>query len=141
MTGCAILEGKDKTAGWTAEEFLSTGQKQMSSGDWVGAIETYKKLLGRFPYGRSAEQAQQTAAAPGLRAEVLRALQPKPLRATLPDVCSICLSAMRAGQAALTLECKHDFHAKCITEWLTKCSHVCPSCSAPVLPAEELGEC
>ena len=58
MTGCAILEGKDKTAGWTAEEFLSTGQKQMSSGDWVGAIETYKKLLGRFPYGRSAEQAQ-----------------------------------------------------------------------------------
>ena len=58
MTGCAILEEKDKTAGWTAEEFLSTGQKQMASGDWVGAIETYKKLLGRFPYGQIAEQAQ-----------------------------------------------------------------------------------
>ncbi|MBT6349856.1 MAG: tetratricopeptide repeat protein, partial [Proteobacteria bacterium] len=58
MTGCAILEEKDETAGWAAEEILSAGQKQMASGDWVGAIETYKKLLGRFPYGRIAEQAQ-----------------------------------------------------------------------------------
>ena len=60
--GCAILEEKDETAGWTAEQFLSVGQKQMASGDWVGAIDTYKKLLGRFPYGRIAEQAQLDSA-------------------------------------------------------------------------------
>jgi len=58
MTGCAMLEEQDKTAGWTADEFLSAGQKQMAAGDWVGAIDTYKKQLGRFPYGRNAEQAQ-----------------------------------------------------------------------------------
>ena len=62
VSGCAILEQKDETAGWTAEQFLSAGQKQMASGDWVGAIETYKKLLGRFPYGRIAEQAQLDSA-------------------------------------------------------------------------------
>ena len=58
MTGCAMLEEQDKTASWTAEQFLSAGQKQMAAGDWVGAIDTYKRLLGRFPYGRNAEQAQ-----------------------------------------------------------------------------------
>ena len=29
VSGCAILEEKDETAGWTAEQFLTVGQKQM----------------------------------------------------------------------------------------------------------------
>ena len=58
LAGCSILEVKDETAGWSADDFLNAGQAQMASSDWPGAIATYRKMLGRFPYGRNAEQAQ-----------------------------------------------------------------------------------
>ena len=57
-SGCSILEVADETANWTVEDFMNEGQAQMADSAWSGAIATYRQMLGRFPYGRYAEQAQ-----------------------------------------------------------------------------------
>jgi outer membrane protein assembly factor BamD len=58
LVSCSVLEVKDETAGWNADDFLNEGQKHMAASDWPSAITTYRKMLGRFPYGQNAEQAQ-----------------------------------------------------------------------------------
>jgi len=55
--GCANLEA-DKTANWTVEHFLAEGRSKLQDGKWEEAITTYQKLLGRYPFGSHAEQAQ-----------------------------------------------------------------------------------
>ena len=57
-SGCSILGEKDETADWTAETFLNTAQDYRDAGNWEQAIDYYRKLEGRFPYGTFAEQAQ-----------------------------------------------------------------------------------
>lgn len=57
-SGCSILDEKDETADWTAEIFLQTAQEHRDAGNWEQAIDYYRKLEGRFPYGAFAEQAQ-----------------------------------------------------------------------------------
>ena len=32
--------------------------------------------------------------------------------------CQVCLSEYKAGENLVNLPCKHDFHDKCIKEWL-----------------------
>ncbi len=57
LSGCSLFTEVDETATWSAKDFSYSAQKQMSNGDWSGAILTYQKMQGRFPYGREAEQA------------------------------------------------------------------------------------
>mmetsp|Transcript_14100 Transcript_14100/g.30620 ORF Transcript_14100/g.30620 Transcript_14100/m.30620 type:complete len:278 (-) Transcript_14100:850-1683(-) len=48
--------------------------------------------------------------------------------------CCVCLEAMRAQQAVLSLPCKHEFHKGCILKWLkANQAPSCPICKAPVL--------
>ena len=41
--------------------------------------------------------------------------------------CSICLDDVVAGNACMTLACKHVFHARCILSWLARTNR-CPTC-------------
>lgn len=45
------------------------------------------------------------------------------------DECSICLEDYSENSSVGVLPCKHNFHASCITEWVTKSSS-CPICRA-----------
>lgn len=68
---------------------------------------------------------------PPLRADDSAKLRPQPLTEDLPDVCSICLEKRRRGQQALTLQCGHAFHGRCILRWLEQ-SATCPICKEVV---------
>lgn len=48
--------------------------------------------------------------------------------------CTICLDELAVGAEASTLPCRHQFHRRCIVEWL-KTSHFCPLCRF-ALPAQ-----
>lgn len=56
------------------------------------------------------------------------------------DSCSICLSALEAGQAARRLEpCMHAaFHSECADRWLGRTA-TCPVCRAAVVPPSSAG--
>ncbi|KQK19635.1 E3 ubiquitin ligase BIG BROTHER isoform X1 [Brachypodium distachyon] len=47
------------------------------------------------------------------------------------DDCSICLSAFRNRERLITLPCKHNYHAGCVTKWL-KIDKTCPVCKYEV---------
>ncbi|KAI5189794.1 hypothetical protein NECID01_0700 [Nematocida sp. AWRm77] len=53
--------------------------------------------------------------------------------------CSICLEGINTGDAVRTLQCKHMFHSKCVSEWLTQYANECPMCrkAAVDVPEEE----
>jgi hypothetical protein len=48
------------------------------------------------------------------------------------EKCSVCLSTFQPGQECKTLECKHMFHEKCITQWIHVKS-TCPICRSQVV--------
>lgn len=48
------------------------------------------------------------------------------------EICTVCLSNFEEFQLCRRLSrCKHEFHAECIENWLTRCS-VCPVCRSSV---------
>jgi len=52
-------------------------------------------------------------------------------RAEDPDICTICMCDLEAGDQATTLPCAHVFHRACITTWLSSCADRCPVDSLP----------
>jgi plasmid rolling circle replication initiator protein Rep len=44
----------------------------------------------------------------------------------MPNDCIICLDSLEKGEIA-DLKCKHEFHNKCISEWICK-ENSCPIC-------------
>ena len=50
--------------------------------------------------------------------------------------CCICLDEYSAGDAILTLPCKHYFHKACITPWLTQRQRLCPLCKRDPVATE-----
>lgn len=44
-----------------------------------------------------------------------------------PESCVVCLEPVRCLATRIVLECKHEFHRDCITNWLNT-QRVCPSC-------------
>jgi outer membrane protein assembly factor BamD len=59
LTGCGIL-GKeyDETEGWSASEIYNKAASELDSANYKRAIELYKKLDARYPFGRYAMQGQ-----------------------------------------------------------------------------------
>lgn len=58
-SGCSMLsEKKDKTAGWSEQKLYTEATDAMDSGNYTTAIEHYKKLESRYPFGRYAMQSQ-----------------------------------------------------------------------------------
>lgn len=59
LSGCGIL-GKefDETEGWSANELYSKAARELDSANYKRAIELYKKLDARYPFGRYAMQGQ-----------------------------------------------------------------------------------
>lgn len=47
-------------------------------------------------------------------------------------VCTICMDAIRAGQLARQLRCRHLFHGACIRQWMTL-HRMCPVCRTPIV--------
>lgn len=47
------------------------------------------------------------------------------------ETCPVCLSAFRNRENIITLPCKHNYHASCITRWL-KIDKTCPVCKYEV---------
>lgn len=48
-----------------------------------------------------------------------------------PTTCVICLNPVRCIATRLVLECEHEFHRDCITEWINT-SRMCPTCRSDV---------
>ena len=44
-------------------------------------------------------------------------------------LCAICLSSYSSSEGRSTLPCKHTYHSRCITEWLSR-NPTCPLCRA-----------
>ncbi|KAM3270562.1 hypothetical protein P3S67_028764 [Capsicum chacoense] len=49
------------------------------------------------------------------------------------EICAICLAEFEHEQIIGTLQCKHEYHAGCIKQWLLR-KKDCPMCRASVLP-------
>ncbi|OCT86353.1 hypothetical protein XELAEV_18020046mg [Xenopus laevis] len=46
------------------------------------------------------------------------------------DLCIICMSNYESGEKVNSLPCNHQFHSKCIRQWLIE-HPVCPLCMGP----------
>lgn len=46
--------------------------------------------------------------------------------------CSVCFYEYSEGESIRVLQCKHNFHARCIDAWLTQRKNLCPLCARPV---------
>jgi len=59
LSGCGII-GKDfdETEGWTAAELYNKAAREMDGNNYSRAIELYRKLETRYPFGRYAMQGQ-----------------------------------------------------------------------------------
>jgi hypothetical protein len=55
------------------------------------------------------------------------------------DICSVCLIAVKKGDRAYELSCKHIFHKTCLEPWLKK-STVCPNCRRNIAEENYLPE-
>ncbi|CAL4063166.1 unnamed protein product, partial [Meganyctiphanes norvegica] len=54
-----------------------------------------------------------------------------PSQAIESRVCAICLGKYRWSAVLCGLPCGHNYHHSCITEWLLKDNHHCPTCRWP----------
>lgn len=54
--------------------------------------------------------------------------------------CVVCLEDYVAGDRVMSLPCGHEFHAMCITPWLTTRRRTCPICKSDVVKAAAAGE-
>ncbi|TVQ85364.1 MAG: outer membrane protein assembly factor BamD [Chromatiaceae bacterium] len=70
LGGCGIF-GKefDETEGWSAEELYSRASRELGAGNYTRAIELYRKIEARYPFGRYAMQAQLDLAYAHYRAD------------------------------------------------------------------------
>lgn len=98
-------------------------------------LDRGSSMFGRLQQMREAVPSRvvsnDEAPPPPIDEHVLRALRPAPLIHALSDVCSVCLEPMRVGDRAITLDCSHTFHGKCLLPWLLRCA-CCPLCKAKV---------
>mmetsp|Transcript_93414 Transcript_93414/g.171418 ORF Transcript_93414/g.171418 Transcript_93414/m.171418 type:complete len:236 (-) Transcript_93414:99-806(-) len=46
--------------------------------------------------------------------------------------CGVCLEELEPEASVVKLPCRHAFHPRCISRWLTKCKNTCPLCTAPI---------
>ncbi len=70
LGGCSLLpEQKDKTEGWSAQRLYNAGTEMLQESNWAKAIEYYKKLESRYPFGKYATQAQLNTAYAHYKAE------------------------------------------------------------------------
>ncbi len=68
-----------------------------------------------------------------LGAEKTRALPTKMYEtSSTQESCAICVEDFKNKDILRVLPCKHFFHIKCIDEWLTNHSDVCPLCKSQV---------
>lgn len=54
-----------------------------------------------------------------------------PFHAIESRICAICLGRYRWSAVLCGLPCGHNYHHSCITEWLLKDNHHCPTCRWP----------
>ncbi|KAI3838688.1 hypothetical protein MKX03_013378 [Papaver bracteatum] len=52
------------------------------------------------------------------------------------EICTICLDGYGNKNKIATLDCKHEYHEDCITQWLVR-NNVCPICKRQGLTLEE----
>ena len=57
MAGCATVDTKDETRGWTVERIYAEAHDELNGGNYQRALKLYETLQSRFPYGRYAQQA------------------------------------------------------------------------------------
>ncbi|XP_060178355.1 E3 ubiquitin-protein ligase BIG BROTHER-like [Lycium barbarum] len=53
------------------------------------------------------------------------------------EMCVICQCEYHNDETIGTLECRHEFHAGCIEEWLMRGKKTCPICRSSVFPSQE----
>ena len=44
------------------------------------------------------------------------------------EKCLICMEEMNEDELYIDIKCKHIYHKECLTEYLTKYNHICPTC-------------
>jgi len=55
--------------------------------------------------------------------------------------CGVCLQPVEANSRVVQLPCRHAFHEKCISKWLTQCKNTCPLCSKLIDPPQVQPSC
>ncbi|KAI3959792.1 hypothetical protein MKW98_029829 [Papaver atlanticum] len=50
------------------------------------------------------------------------------------EICTICQDGYENMDKVATLDCKHEYHQDCITQWLLQ-KNVCPVCNRQALEA------
>ncbi|XP_060216883.1 E3 ubiquitin ligase BIG BROTHER-related-like [Lycium barbarum] len=53
------------------------------------------------------------------------------------EMCVICQCEYENDETIGALECKHEFHAGCIEQWVLRGKKTCPICRSSVLPSQE----
>ena len=43
-------------------------------------------------------------------------------------ICNICIENFNKGNCIITLKCDHEYHKKCLYNWLCKEKSCCPTC-------------
>ena len=59
LCACGLIpDGKDETAGWSADKLYAEAKDEIAKSGYASAIKYLEKLEARYPYGRYAQQAQ-----------------------------------------------------------------------------------
>ncbi|MGB1110942.1 MAG: outer membrane protein assembly factor BamD, partial [Gammaproteobacteria bacterium] len=57
-SGCGLFpEKEDETKGWSVTKLYTEAKDLLADGDYPGAVQLYDILLGRYPFGKYAQQA------------------------------------------------------------------------------------
>ncbi|OAG31607.1 hypothetical protein NEDG_00082 [Nematocida displodere] len=128
------------------EEEGQTRAPQPSQEDFEFLFQNHPVLRGQDPsnyiftvvYYISTDEAPRTKA---IDIESLNAAIPEETSLVDRGACSICLDEIKKASAIRILMCKHFFHSKCVSEWLTQYANECPMCrKAAVAVAEDAPE-
>ena len=119
-----MLEGEDDDGEEDEEGDIGLDVDAMSYeellalGDAAGHVSrgVSAAVVARLPTRTYATEAQAAAAA------------------AAPAMCLICRQEYVTGDSVMDLPCAHNFHADCITPWLTTVNKACPCCKREVTP-------
>jgi hypothetical protein len=112
---------------------ILAGMMQMSNPMMMMNLRMFQDLL------RNNQGSEGVAPASKETIERLGEFEYKPEMGT--KTCSVCLADAQGGDKFVTLDCKHEYHKGCVTQWLNM-HNSCPLCRKPLQEVSHVaGQC